>query len=60
MKVMEILKIPSDNQNKHENLRISYDNHENYENPKVPFKKTKIMKQLEFHWRIMKIIIILA
>ena len=33
MKVMEILKIPSDNQNKHENLRISYDNHENYENP---------------------------
>ena len=33
MKIMEILKIQSDNQNNYENLRISYDTHENYENP---------------------------
>ena len=32
MKNMEILKNQSDNQNKHENHRISLDNHENYEN----------------------------
>ena len=35
MKIMEILKIPKENQNKHENLIISYDNHENYLNPKI-------------------------
>ena len=60
MKIMEILKIPRENQNKHENLRISYDNHENYENPRVPFENHENLKKIEFHKRIMQIMIILA
>ena len=61
MKIIEILKNQLENNTNHEHLKISYENHENYENPGIPFENNENHeKKIEFHARIMKIMIILT
>ena len=51
-----MLKIPHQNYENHENHLIQRENQENHENTRIPLRINKLMKIIEFHKGITKII----
>ena len=58
-KQYENLEIPSENNENHANHRFTCENNKNHGNHKIPMRIMQIMKIIEFHTIIMKIIEIL-